>query len=67
MIKPGITGLAQVNGLRGFASSDEKTRFDLKYIEEHSIFLDLKILLQTIWILLKRHSQPLSSFPLHTE
>ena len=59
LIKPGITGLAQVNGLRGFDSSDEKTRFDLKYMEEHSIFLDLKILFQTIWILLKRHKQPL--------
>jgi exopolysaccharide biosynthesis polyprenyl glycosylphosphotransferase len=60
LIKPGITGLAQVNGLRGFASSDEKTRFDLKYIEEHSVFLDIKILLQTIWVLLKRHKQPIA-------
>jgi len=60
LIKPGITGLAQVNGLRGFASSDEKTRFDLKYMEEHSVLLDIKILVQTIWVLLKRHKQPLS-------
>jgi exopolysaccharide biosynthesis polyprenyl glycosylphosphotransferase len=59
LIKPGITGLAQVNGLRGFASSDEKARFDLRYIEEHSIFLDIKILLQTIWVLLRRHKRPL--------
>jgi len=59
LIKPGITGLAQVNGLRGFASSDEKTRFDLKYMEEHSVLLDIKIMLQTIWVLLKRHKEPL--------
>jgi lipopolysaccharide/colanic/teichoic acid biosynthesis glycosyltransferase len=59
LIKPGITGLAQVNGLRGFDSSDEKTRFDLKYMEEHSPLLDMKILFQTIWVLLKRHKQPL--------
>jgi lipopolysaccharide/colanic/teichoic acid biosynthesis glycosyltransferase len=66
LIKPGITGLAQVNGLRGFDLSDEKTHFDLKYMEEHSVFLDIKILLQTIWVLLKRHNQRISSFPPQT-
>ncbi len=60
LIKPGITGLAQVNGLRGFDSSDEKTHFDVKYIEEQSVILDLKILLQTIWVLLKRHNQSIT-------
>ena len=60
LIKPGITGLAQVNGLRGFRSSDEKTHFDIQYMESHSVLLDLTILLQTVWVLLKRHKQPLS-------
>lgn len=62
LIKPGITGLAQVNGLRGFDSSDEKTHFDLKYIEEYSVLLDIRILLQTIWVILKRHKQPTPLF-----
>ena len=53
-IKPGITGLAQVNGLRGFYSSDEKVQFDLKYIEEYSVLLDIKIIFQTIWAIFKR-------------
>ncbi|HUI24626.1 MAG TPA: sugar transferase, partial [Candidatus Kryptonia bacterium] len=59
LVGPGITGLAQVNGLRGFDSTDEKTRFDLQYIERQSLLLDLKILLQTIWTLMRRGRQPL--------
>ncbi len=54
LVPPGITGLAQVNGLRGFDSTDEKTRFDLQYIERQSLLFDLKILLQTVWTLAQR-------------
>ncbi len=54
LLKPGITGLAQVNGLRGFASTDEKMRFDLEYVERQSPMLDFLILLQTIWTVAKR-------------
>ena len=58
LVAPGITGLAQVNGLRGFDSTDEKTRFDLQYIERQSLLLDLKILLQTVWTLIQRGRPP---------
>jgi Undecaprenyl-phosphate glucose phosphotransferase len=50
-VKPGVTGWAQINGLRGELDSDEKirarTQFDLDYIENWSLFFDLKILLLT--------------------
>jgi sugar transferase EpsL len=45
-MKPGITGLAQVNG-RNSASWDQKFAFDLRYIDEWSFWLDTKILLLT--------------------
>lgn len=48
-VKPGLTGLAQVHGLREKHSSEEKTRFDLQYILRWSPFLDLALLLQTVW------------------
>jgi len=46
-VRPGITGWAQVNGLRGDTSIEERVKFDLWYIENWSIWLDLKILLMT--------------------
>ena len=50
-VKPGVTGWAQINGWRGEIDSDEKirlrTEFDLHYIENWSLWLDLKILLLT--------------------
>jgi putative colanic acid biosynthesis UDP-glucose lipid carrier transferase len=50
-VKPGITGLAQVNGWRGETDTPEKLEkrieFDLRYIREWSLWLDIKILLQT--------------------
>ena len=56
-IKPGITGLAQVNGYRGETDSYEKiekrTDFDLQYINDWSLFLDLKIMFLTMFIILK--------------
>lgn len=45
--KAGITGWAQVNGLRGDTSIDERTRYDLWYVENWSLWLDLKIMLRT--------------------
>jgi exopolysaccharide biosynthesis polyprenyl glycosylphosphotransferase len=46
-IRSGITGWAQVNGLRGNTSIEERTKYDLFYIENWSLFLDLKILFLT--------------------
>jgi len=51
---PGLTGLAQVRGLREEHSSEEKARFDLQYIGQWSLFLDLSLLLQTAWALIAR-------------
>ncbi len=45
--KAGITGWAQVNGLRGDTSISERTKYDLYYIENWSLWFDFKILLLT--------------------
>jgi exopolysaccharide biosynthesis polyprenyl glycosylphosphotransferase len=44
----GLTGLAQVSGLRGDTSIDERARYDNYYIENWSIWLDTKIILRTV-------------------
>jgi exopolysaccharide biosynthesis polyprenyl glycosylphosphotransferase len=46
--KAGITGWAQVNGLRGDTSIYERTKYDLWYVENWSIWLDVKILIRTM-------------------
>lgn len=48
LLKSGITGWAQVNGMRGQASIEERTKYDLYYIENWSLALDIKIILKTI-------------------
>ncbi len=53
-VKPGMTGLAQVQGLREQHSSEDKTRFDLQYLLNCSLWNDLSLLLQTIWTLATR-------------
>lgn len=53
-VKPGLTGLAQVNGLREHHSSAEKAQFDLQYICHYSMFFDISIILQTVWTLCHR-------------
>jgi Undecaprenyl-phosphate glucose phosphotransferase len=45
--KAGITGWAQVNGLRGDTSIEERTRYDLYYVENWSLLFDVKIMLKT--------------------
>ena len=47
--KSGMTGWAQVNGLRGDTSIVERTRYDLWYIENWSLLLDIKILIWTFF------------------
>lgn len=46
--KAGITGWAQVNGLRGDTSIIERTKYDLYYIENWSLLFDIKIILRTV-------------------
>ncbi|WP_458729689.1 undecaprenyl-phosphate glucose phosphotransferase [Pseudomonas brenneri] len=57
-IKPGITGLAQINGCRGETDTIDKMKrrveIDLKYINNWSLWLDLKILLKTPFTLLSK-------------
>lgn len=56
-VKPGITGWAQVNGLRGDTETLEKIRnrvaHDIYYIENWSVHLDIEILLRTAWQLIR--------------
>ena len=47
-VKSGITGWAQVHGLRGDTSIEERTRYDIWYVENWSIGLDLRILALTL-------------------
>jgi putative colanic acid biosynthesis UDP-glucose lipid carrier transferase len=56
-VKPGITGWAQVNGLRGETDTLEKMRarieYDLEYLRSWSLQLDLQIVLKTILVVLR--------------
>ena len=47
-VQSGLTGWAQVHGLRGNTSIEERTLYDLHYVENWSLLLDVKILLMTI-------------------
>lgn len=47
-VKAGLTGWAQVNGLRGNTPLEERIKYDLYYIENWSLFFDIKIILRTI-------------------
>jgi putative colanic acid biosynthesis UDP-glucose lipid carrier transferase len=57
-VKPGITGWAQVNGLRGETETLEKMQarieYDLDYLRSWSLTLDLWIIVRTVWVVLKR-------------
>ena len=59
-VKPGITGLAQVRGWRGETDTLEKMQrridCDHEYIREWSLWLDIKILFRTIFVVLKRQN-----------
>ncbi len=59
-VKPGITGLAQVSGSRGETDTPEKMQLrialDHRYIREWSLWLDLKILLRTIAVVMRQEN-----------
>ncbi|MDI6783998.1 MAG: exopolysaccharide biosynthesis polyprenyl glycosylphosphotransferase, partial [bacterium] len=48
-VKSGMTGWAQINGWRGDSSIEERTKYDLYYIENWSLLFDLKILFLTLF------------------
>ena len=48
--KAGLTGWAQVNGLRGNTSIEDRTAYDLWYVENWTLWLDFKILLRTVFV-----------------
>ena len=59
-VRPGITGWAQVNGLRGETSTVElmqrRVQYDLDYLKNWSLALDLKILARTAWTVWRDHN-----------
>jgi putative colanic acid biosynthesis UDP-glucose lipid carrier transferase len=59
-VKPGITGLAQVKGLRGETETIEKMRarveIDLEYLRNWSLMLDLEIVIRTLGVLWQREN-----------
>jgi sugar transferase EpsL len=52
-VKPGITGWAQIHG-RNNLSWEERFRLDVWYVDHWSLWLDLKILWRTLWMVLRR-------------
>lgn len=53
LMRPGITGLAQVNG-RNTLKWSRRIQYDIEYIENYSLWLDLKILWRTVFVVLLR-------------
>ena len=49
-VRPGLTGWAQVNGLRGDTSIKKRIDHDIYYIENWTFFFDLKILFMTLFV-----------------
>jgi putative colanic acid biosynthesis UDP-glucose lipid carrier transferase len=59
-VRPGITGWAQVNGLRGETDTidkmEQRVRYDLEYLQHWSLWFDIRILFRTLWMVLKREN-----------
>lgn len=51
-VRSGLTGWAQVNGLKGDTSVAERVEYDIYYIENWSIWLDLKIIIKTLFLII---------------
>ena len=52
-VKAGLTGWAQVNGLRGDVSIEERTKYDLYYVDKWALWLDIKIIFRTTVLVLR--------------
>jgi undecaprenyl phosphate N,N'-diacetylbacillosamine 1-phosphate transferase len=53
-VRPGLTGLAQVNGRNAISSWEERFEYDLQYVRNCTLILDIKILFKTVLKVLKR-------------
>ena len=53
-IKPGITGMWQVSGRNAITNFDEVVTLDTKYIDQWSVWLDLKIIIKTVFVVLAK-------------
>ena len=51
-VRPGLTGLAQVNG-NTFLTWKERTAYDVEYVRNQSLLLDFQILLRTVRVIVK--------------
>jgi putative colanic acid biosynthesis UDP-glucose lipid carrier transferase len=60
-VRPGITGWAQINGLRGETDTIDKmsarVKFDIDYLNNWSVWLDLRILMSTVMMLVRKDEQ----------
>jgi len=56
-VKPGMTGLAQIKGLRGDTSVEDRILVDIAYIENWSLMLDIYILLKTPFKAINKHEK----------
>ena len=60
-VRPGLSGLAQVNG-RNNVTWEEKFAWDVKYVEEMNLILDIEILCKTVFNVLKRDDVVVDSY-----
>ena len=52
--RPGVTGLWQVSGRSNITDFEDVVRLDMKYIDEWTLGLDIKIVLKTIGVMIRR-------------
>ena len=65
LVRPGVTGLAQVNG-NAAISWDERIKYDVHYVRHHGFWMDVGILLKTVLVLLRgeaRYARPFGESP----
>ncbi|XRD24484.1 sugar transferase [Lysinibacillus fusiformis] len=52
-VKPGLTGLAQING-RSNISHGQKISYDIEYVDHYSFWMDVQIVLKTLYVVVAR-------------